>query len=162
MTPRALTYRLYIFPHPLLPSTPRLSSIINRRLPLPPKSHIELTAEHHSWQHRTNKMCYNEIEKFGCGHEEKHRIPCEDLCENRGCTKTEEDQIREDTGSVCTKCRNDEDETEFIQEELRKFAEQESLNPSAPPPTRTRDPNAPKLFFKRCIVWTKCHREYCL
>ncbi|KAI4129095.1 MAG: hypothetical protein LQ338_002393 [Usnochroma carphineum] len=104
-------------------------------------------------------MCYNEIEKFGCGHEEKHRIPCEDLCENRGCTKTEEDQIREDTGSVCTKCRNDEDETEFIQEELRKFAEQESLNPSAPPPTRTRDPNAPKLFFKRCIVWTKCHHH---
>ncbi|KAL8930488.1 MAG: hypothetical protein Q9208_000672 [Pyrenodesmia sp. 3 TL-2023] len=101
-------------------------------------------------------MCYHEIEKFECGHEEKHKIPCEDVCGNKACAKAEEDQIRSNADASCTKCKDEADETEFIQEEMRKFAEQESLKPSAALPIRTRDPNAPRLYFKRCLVWTKC------
>lgn len=104
-------------------------------------------------------MCYHEFEKFGCGHEEKHKIPCEDVCENKPCTKPEEDQVRDRVGK-CSKCKDVEDDMDFIQEELRKFAERESLNPSAAPSTRTRDPYAPRLYFKRCLVWTKCGRKY--
>ncbi|KAL8907050.1 MAG: hypothetical protein Q9207_001662 [Kuettlingeria erythrocarpa] len=101
-------------------------------------------------------MCYHEIEKFDCGHEEKHKIPCEDVCESKSCAKAEEDQIRDHADTSCTKCKHAADEAEFIQEELRKFVERESLNPTTPSPTKTRDPNAPKLYFKRCLVWTKC------
>lgn len=104
-------------------------------------------------------MCYHEIEKFDCGHEEKHKIPCEDVCEDKPCPKPEEDQIRNNADASCTKCKDEADEADFIQEELRKFAERESLDPSAALPIRTRDPNAPKLYFKRCLVWTKCGRE---
>ncbi|KAI4146628.1 MAG: hypothetical protein L6R39_003383 [Caloplaca ligustica] len=102
-------------------------------------------------------MCYHDVEKFGCGHEDKHKIPCEEFCEKGHCSKLEEDRIREDAGSICNKCKDKEEEDEFMEEELRKFAERESLDRSAAPPRRTRDPNAPTLYFKRCIVWNKCH-----
>ncbi|KAL8721722.1 MAG: hypothetical protein Q9225_001672 [Loekoesia sp. 1 TL-2023] len=101
-------------------------------------------------------MCHHEVEKFACGHDEKHKIPCESFCDNGSCSKPDDDQVRENAGPKCTKCKDDEDETDFIQEELRKFAERESLNLSAAPTARSRDPNAPKLYFKRCIVWTRC------
>ncbi|KAI4173324.1 MAG: hypothetical protein LQ343_003035 [Gyalolechia ehrenbergii] len=101
-------------------------------------------------------MCHFEVEKFSCGHDEKHKIPCETFCESGSCSKPEDDQIRNNAGPKCNKCKDDEDEADYIQEELRKFAEQESLNPSMTPMVRSRDPNAPQLFFKRCIVWTRC------
>ncbi|KAL8707523.1 MAG: hypothetical protein Q9220_007465 [cf. Caloplaca sp. 1 TL-2023] len=62
---------------------------------------------------------------------------------------------RNTTESQCVRCKEDADEAEYMEEELRKLAVQESLQPSAAPP-RTRDPNAPQLFFQRCIVWTRC------
>ncbi|KAL8950444.1 MAG: hypothetical protein Q9222_003512 [Ikaeria aurantiellina] len=99
-------------------------------------------------------MCYHEVEKYDCGHEEKHLIPCEALCEAGSCKKPEEDH-QNDAGPKCVRCKEDTDEAEYMEEELRKLAMQESLQPSAAPP-RTRDPNAPKLYFKRCIVWTRC------
>lgn len=101
-------------------------------------------------------MCYHEVENFACGHDEKHKIPCETFCETGNCDKPEDDQVRDNAGPRCNKCKDDEDEVDFIQEELRKFAEQESLKPSEAPRLRSRDPNAPKLFFKRCIVWSRC------
>ncbi|KAL8943434.1 MAG: hypothetical protein Q9216_001072 [Gyalolechia sp. 2 TL-2023] len=101
-------------------------------------------------------MCHHEIEKFTCGHDEKHKIPCETFCESGSCSKPGGDQIRDDAGPKCNKCKDDEDEADFIQEELRKFAERESLNTSTAPTPMSRDPNAPKLFFKRCIVWSRC------
>ena len=110
--------------------------------------------------HRADKMCYSEIEKFACGHEDKHKIPCEAFCDNGSCSKPEADQVRDDAGPKCNKCKEDDDEMDFIQEELRKFAEQESLNPSAASAARPRDPNAPKHYFKRCIVWSRCGRTY--
>ncbi|KAL9014381.1 MAG: hypothetical protein Q9173_000958, partial [Seirophora scorigena] len=106
-------------------------------------------------------MCHREVETFACGHEEKHKIPCEAVWDNKSCTTAEEDQ-RRFFAATCTKCKDSEDETEFIEEELQKFAEQESLNPSAAVPTGIRDPSAPKLYFKRCLVWSKCGRKYTL
>ncbi|KAL9029940.1 MAG: hypothetical protein Q9196_001888 [Gyalolechia fulgens] len=105
-------------------------------------------------------MCHHEIESFACGHDEKHKIPCEAFCENGSCSKPEDDQVRDNAGPKCSKCKDDKDEADFIEEELRKFAEQESLNPSVAITMRSRDPSAPKLFFKRCLVWARCGREY--
>ncbi|KAI4139014.1 MAG: hypothetical protein LQ341_004403 [Variospora aurantia] len=95
------------------------------------------------------------VETFACGHEEKHKIPCEEVCDNKSCTEAEEDQSRVITAK-CTTCKDEEDEAEFILEELQKFVERESLDPSAAVPTRIRDPSALKLYFKRCLVWSKC------
>ncbi|KAL8699194.1 MAG: hypothetical protein Q9201_006143 [Fulgogasparrea decipioides] len=95
-------------------------------------------------------MCYHEIEKYGCGHEDKHLIPCEALCDKGKCDKPEEDQVRDNVGPTCGKCKAKADEDDWLQEELSKFTVQESLQPSAP--VRTRDPNAPKLYFKRFAV----------
>ncbi|KAI4281967.1 MAG: hypothetical protein L6R35_005514 [Caloplaca aegaea] len=100
-------------------------------------------------------MCHHEVETFACGHEEKHKIPCEEVCDNKSCAKAEEDQSRMITAK-CTTCKDEEDEAEFILEELQKFVERESLDPSAAVPTRIRDPSALKLYFKRCLVWSKC------
>ncbi|KAL8738741.1 MAG: hypothetical protein Q9181_000496 [Wetmoreana brouardii] len=88
-------------------------------------------------------MCYHEIEKYGCGHEDKHLIPCEVLCDKGKCDKPEEDQVRDNVGPTCGKCKDKANEDNWLQEELSKFSVQESLQPSAP--VRTRDPNAPKL-----------------
>lgn len=104
-------------------------------------------------------MCHHEVEKFACGHDEKHKIPCETFCETGNCSKAEEDQVRDNVDPKCIKCKYEEEEADFIQEELRKFAEQESLKPSEAFTRRPRDPNVPKLFFKRCIVWSRCGRK---
>ncbi|KAL9021429.1 MAG: hypothetical protein Q9185_001326 [Variospora sp. 1 TL-2023] len=100
-------------------------------------------------------MCHHEIETFACGHEEKHKIPCEEVCDNKSCTKAEEDQSRMITAK-CTTCKDEEDEAEFILEELQKFVQRESMDPSVAVPARTRDSSALKLYFKRCLVWSKC------
>ncbi|KAL8841940.1 MAG: hypothetical protein Q9170_000720 [Blastenia crenularia] len=104
-------------------------------------------------------MCHDQIEKFACGHEEKHKIPCETFCDQGNCNKPEDDKTRDKVDPKCTKCKDDDEETDFIQEELRKFAEAESLKPAAAVPKRSRDPNAPKLYFKRCIVWSRCGQD---
>ncbi|KAL9597373.1 MAG: hypothetical protein Q9219_005182 [cf. Caloplaca sp. 3 TL-2023] len=101
-------------------------------------------------------MCHHEVEKFACGHEEKHKIPCEKLFETGSCSKPEDDVIRDNAGPACAQCKEDEEEMNFIQEEIQKLAERESLDPSAAPVRRAHDPNAPKLYFKRCIVWNRC------
>ena len=103
-------------------------------------------------------MCYNEVEKFGCGHEQKSSIPCEAFCETGTCKKPEENQVRDNVGPKCMECKHEEAEQENFEKQMAEFGIQESLQPS-PTPARVHDPTAPKLYFKRCIVWSRCGRE---
>ncbi|KAL8872799.1 MAG: hypothetical protein Q9174_001630 [Haloplaca sp. 1 TL-2023] len=100
-------------------------------------------------------MCYSEVEKFGCGHEQKSSIPCEAFCETGACKKLEENRVRDDVGPKCLECKHEEAEQENFEKQMAQFGIQESLQPSTTP-ARVHDPSAPKLYFKRCIVWSRC------
>ncbi|KAL8667509.1 MAG: hypothetical protein Q9202_000725 [Teloschistes flavicans] len=99
-------------------------------------------------------MCYHTVEKYGCGHEDKALIPCEDVFETGKCKKPEEDQIHEKSEPQCKKCKEDGEEEAHLLAQLEKFAMEESLKPSAAP--RIRKTNARTMYFKRCIVWNRC------
>ncbi|KAI4263774.1 MAG: hypothetical protein L6R42_001082 [Xanthoria sp. 1 TBL-2021] len=107
----------------------------------------------------TADMCYNVIDKFPCGHEDKDWIPCEGFCETGTCSKPEPDQIRDSDEPKCAKCKEAAAEEEYLQEQLRDFSISDSLKPSTAP--RVRDPNTPKKYFKWCIEWERCkHRSH--
>ncbi|KAI4223781.1 MAG: hypothetical protein L6R36_005158 [Xanthoria steineri] len=102
-------------------------------------------------------MCYDVIDKFPCGHEDKTWIPCEGFCETGTCGKPEPEKIRDHDEPKCAKCKEAAAEEEYLQEQLRDFSIRDSLNPSTAP--KARDPNAPKRYFKRCIEWERCHHR---
>lgn len=104
-------------------------------------------------------MCYFLIDKFSCSHKESNKIPCEDMFTKEVCGKEEEDQIVKHDNQKCQRClRQDEEEDDF-EETLKRIAEDEKLAPV--PKSTARDPNAPKLYFKRCIKWKVCGRKSC-
>lgn len=120
---------------------------------------LETVAQRDHWhsQPQANKMCYHTVEKYGCGHEDKALIPCEDVFETGKCKKPEEDQIHEKSEPQCKKCKEDGEEEAHLLAQLEKFAMEESLKPSAAP--RIRKTNARTMYFKRCIVWNRCKRK---
>ncbi|KAL8645172.1 MAG: hypothetical protein Q9226_007419 [Calogaya cf. arnoldii] len=105
-------------------------------------------------------MCYDVIEKFPCGHEDKTLIPCEGLFETGTCSGREPDKSRDSDEPKCAECQQAAAEEEHLQKQLQEFAIKDSLEkpPVAP---RVRDPNAPKKYFKWCIEWERCkHRSH--
>ncbi|KAL8642358.1 MAG: hypothetical protein Q9228_000943 [Teloschistes exilis] len=99
-------------------------------------------------------MCYHIVGRYGCGHEDKDLIPCEDVFETGECKKLEEDQIHNTNEPQCKNCKDDAEEEAHIQAQMEKLAMEESLKPSAAP--RSRKSNAPNMYFKRCVVWNRC------
>ncbi|KAL8848537.1 MAG: hypothetical protein Q9221_006426 [Calogaya cf. arnoldii] len=105
-------------------------------------------------------MCYDVIEKFPCGHENKTLIPCEGLFETGTCSGREPDKSRDSDEPKCAECQQAAAEEEHLEKQLQEFAIKDSLEkpPVAP---RARDPNAPKKYFKWCIEWERCkHRSH--
>ncbi|KAL8818944.1 MAG: hypothetical protein Q9223_002533 [Gallowayella weberi] len=104
-----------------------------------------------------SRMCFHQIQKYGCGHEDKDLIPCEEKCDTGECSKPGQDQVGEEILPECAKCKYAADDEEDIQRQIREFTMKESLKPSAAPTTaKPRDPNAPKQYLIRCIEWERC------
>ena len=103
------------------------------------------------------------VDRYSCSHEESNWIPCEDFLNGQGepCGKNEENYTQSHDDQKCKKCREQDREDEAdvkFQHDLQRIAEDESLAPV--PKSTARDPNAPKRFFKRCIKWESCGREF--
>ena len=79
------------------------------------------------------------------------------MCNNGVCNETEDDHVNKEAGAKCRKCKSDEDEEDYINDQLRQFSEQDSREQTSA--ARPRDPNAPKFFLKQCIVWGRCGRR---
>ncbi|KAL8678475.1 MAG: hypothetical protein Q9186_005179 [Xanthomendoza sp. 1 TL-2023] len=102
-------------------------------------------------------MCFHQIQKYACGHEDKDLIPCEEKCDTDKCSKPGEDQVLEQIEPECAQCKYAADDEEDILRQIREFTMNESLKPSARPTTaKARDPNAPKEYLIRCIEWERC------
>ncbi|KAL8799751.1 MAG: hypothetical protein Q9182_005657 [Xanthomendoza sp. 2 TL-2023] len=107
-----------------------------------------------------SRMCFHQIQKYGCGHEDKDLIPCEEKCDTDKCSKPGQDQVVEGMMPECAKCKYAADDQEDIQRQIREFTMKESLKPSAAPTTaKLRDPNRPKRYLIMCIEWQRCKRK---